>query len=231
MKDRKFTSVDKDGQEILLVMRIPTQSQIAGADFCFKKHFSEAVRNGIVTGAEITKLLKEQNIWTEDHDKQATDLRTQIAECENKFLNKEVTKDDGVALHVILKDLRHKQNMLTSVVSAMTDNTAESYASDAKTRYLATECSQCQDGNRKVFKDVKAFNERFPDRLTIDCYRKAMLASIESQTGITLPDSIDAELPEDAWMTEQADKLIKETGPPEAVQVEPKKRGRKKLAP
>lgn len=221
MKDREFISQDRDGKEITVIFKKPTQSQITNADFMFKKAFAEGVRAGLITQAEAVKILKAQGVWGDSQEQEAAELRSKISEIEAKFAANLVSIDEGHGLYSEVKSLREKLASLVSLITSVTENTVESYASDVKTKFYVVECCVNKDGNRKLFKSIADFDDKFPDRLTSDCYRKSLVVVIESQMGIDLPDVLSDDNPEDKWLSKTVISEVEETE-------KPKPRGRKK---
>lgn len=223
MKDRIFDTKDKNGNVISVHFKRPTQAQILSSDFIFKKCFSEAIRNGIMTSVEALKLLRDQGAWNDDSETQSAKLRDEISEIEMKFKQGDLIGDDGDQAYLKIKDLRTRLNEITSLVSNISENTADSYASDAKTRWLAAECSFHSDGKRKIFKDAADFSDNHPSQLTLDCYRASLLTLMEIAIGLELPSSVDGIHPEDAWLNAKSSDVAVKT---EDIKI---KRGRKKI--
>lgn len=221
MKDRDFSCIDDNGEKINLVFKRPNQSQISAAEFAFKKAFADAVRAGFVTNAEVSKLLKDKEIWTENNDSKVAELRTKIALLEEKFKTNNFD-GDGMTEYQEVKKLRDELNSTLAVYTSIVDNTAESFATDAKTRFYAVECS-FKDG-KKLFKDVLDFNSQFPKDIASSCYRQAFLTMMEIHIGVELPEVVDSESIEDKWLNS---KIPTELEP--NTQELPKKRGRKKI--
>jgi len=219
VKDREFSSMDKDGNKIDLVFKRPSQSQIMRGDFIFRKYFSEAIREGLLTNAEASKLLKDRNIWTHELDEQELSLRKQISELETLFRDNSFNFDDGTINRIKLKSLRDDLDSLTSIYSTINNNTAESVASEVRIQFYAAECSYFKDGMRKVFKDIEDFRKKFDDILSLDCYRQAVIVNYELALGRDLPEGLNKEYPEDLWL----DSMQKS----QPVSASPKKRSRK----
>lgn len=221
MKDREFTTVDKDGKEVSVVFKHPTQSQIMKGDFTYRKYFSEAIREGLMTNAEATKLLKDRQIWSQEMDNKEIALRKEINDIENEFRESSITKDDGLVKRIKLKGLRNELDELTSVYSSISNNTAESVASEYRMQFYASDCSYFKDGMRKIFKDINDFRSRLDEAISLDCYRHAVVVNYELALGRALPDGLNADYPEDSWFLENA------INKPDDKQPEAKRRGRK----
>lgn len=221
MKDRDFHYIGDNGEKVNLTFKRPTQAQISAAEFAFKKAFADAVRAGFVTNAEVAKLLKDKEIWTDDHDAHVSGLKSQITILENKFKDNNLD-GDGMVEYQEIKRLRDELNSTLAIYTSVVDNTAESFATDAKTRFYAVECS-FKDG-KKLFKDVMEFNSCFPKDIATSCYRQAFLAMMEIQIGIELPGIMDSDSIEDKWLDSKTvtEKQIESSE-------QPKKRGRKKI--
>lgn len=226
---RIFKSKDKTDKELVLKFTRPNQTLISKGDFIYREFFSKAVRSGIMTNAEANKILKERGIWGDEQEQELVRLRVQLGQLELELNDK--VKEDGLELYKQIKRLREQTEDLQGVKSGISDNTAESVASEMRTQFFASECVVYNDSGKRVFKDLTEFLQRLDEPLALDSYRQALISNFEHMLGIKMPAELDSTLPEDKWLKAQAEKESEpvvgtEDEPQETVT--PKKRGRKK---
>src|SRR5690606_19512508 len=130
-KDKDFSSVLVD-KPVSLVFKHPSQSVLAQADFTYKKEFAKALRAGLITNAEASKLLRDRGIDLEEHGAKETELRAKIYEIEARFEGGEVSEEDGGELYLEVKKLRAQLAEHLALTGNLSDNTAESVAADTR---------------------------------------------------------------------------------------------------
>ena len=232
MKTKDFESTDKEGNEVALSFKKPNQSVLSRGDFVYRAEFSKAIRAGIMTSAEATKLLSDRDIWNKDSEVAEADLRKEILELEQSLEDKQYD-EASIQTFDKIKDLRIKLNELTQVYSSISDNTAESVASEIRTQFFASECSVYKASGKKVFKNHEDFKSRLDETITVDCYRHALISNWEEVLGIEI-NSLSDKLPEDEWMSkenpkeETQEKVVEEEVEVPEVEKPKRKRKRKK---
>jgi hypothetical protein len=204
MKERQFKSTTVDGKEVEAVFKKPSQQVLTKGDFVYRTEFSNAVRAGVMTNAEANKLLKERGIWDDSKDDEERKLRTDISMLE-KELGEITEQDPGLAVVEKLRRARIALRDLTSLYSAVLDNTAESIASDARSQYFASECSVYKIGGKKIFTSLDDFRKRMDEKLASDCYKEVLIANWEQVLGIEMPSGFNPELAEEKWLRSLAE--------------------------
>lgn len=211
MSDRIFTSKDKEGKDVVVKFVRPNQKVLSEADFFYRQQFSRAIRNGIMTNAEALQIMKTQGLWTDEQEKQSSDLRKQIREVEEKFSDPSLSNEDGLKLVEEIKKLREDLSDLNNRFSSITDNTAESMASEYRTQFYAANCVVYNNTGKKVFKDLEDFLTRVNEPIAIDAYRESMIANFEQALGISVGSDLTADLAENKWIADRKIGAAKET--------------------
>src|SRR5574338_954643 len=114
MENRIFSSKDKEGKEVTLRFNRPSQKTISEGDFLYRQQFSNALRKGILTTAEATRILKENGTWGEKQEEESAELRRKIKELEEQFQNPGLSNEVGEDLVKEVRTLRVKLQDLTS---------------------------------------------------------------------------------------------------------------------
>jgi len=232
MKDRIFTSKDVEGNELTLKFVRPNQAVLSKAELVFRSAFSKAFRADIITNAEVEKMLRERNIWSDDERNQATDLRVKIIELENKLEdnNASLSNDQGVALCNEITTLRLKLMSLNSIYQTIADNTCETVAQESRNRFLCSQCIVDNTTGLRVYKDVEDFDKRSDEVLAFDAFRETVIASLEVSAGRQLPSDLTEDYAENKWKRERGigqPQLDDETPEEEEKKEAPKPRKRK----
>ncbi len=224
--DRVFVSQDSEGKEVTLRLVKPNQKILQDSNFASKQAFSKALRNGILTNEEALRIMKENSLWTDEDEKKNNEIRAQVRELEDILEQGKPSKEVGLATVQKLKELRDQLSDLNMKFTAVTDNTAETMAAEAKLHYWAAHCVVYNDSGKKVFpKGVDEFLERGEEQIARDAFREAMLANYEYTYGIKMPTNFISELPENKWLEANRDEPV-----PEVAALEQKPEKKKKSA-
>jgi len=205
-KGRIFKVTGEDGEERVLRLNRPNQKLLSQGDFVYRQHFSSAIRAGILTNAEANKILKDRNIWNDDQEKEAADLRDDIRELEKKLDSPSLSNEYGQKICERLKKLRNELYDFTSLHSSITDNTAESMAHEARIKFYASECTVDNENGRKLFRSFDDLNDRLDETEALSAYREALIANFERILGVEMPSGLAAELPENRWLKSREQK-------------------------
>lgn len=216
--DRVFVSQDSAGNDVTLRLVKPNQKVLQDSNFVSKQAFSKALRNGILTNEEALRIMKENSLWTEEDEKKNAELRAQVKELEDILEEGKPSKEVGLATVEKLRELRNQLSDLNLKFTAVTDNTAETMAGEAKIHYWAAHCVVYNDSGKRVFpKGVDEFLERGDEQIARDAFKEAMLAHYEYTYGIKMPTNFISELPENKWLAankeEPAPEVVAEQKP------------------
>jgi len=202
-KDRIFKTKDKDDKDLVLKFARPSQKILNKADLVFRTSFSNALREGVLTAAEVDKILRERGIWDDDKELEAEKFRTEIGELEEKLKDPTLNNEQGKALCEKITSVRINLIRHNSIYTTVADNTCENMANEARNQYLCATCIHDNKTGLRVYKDVENFQDRLDEAAALDAYREAMIASLEAQTGRDLPSDLTQEYAENKWLAER----------------------------
>ncbi len=229
MKNRVFTTKTKDGADWKLEFRRPTQKTMSNAELVYRQMFSICFRRGILTNAEVEKLLRERGMWDDSKDNEALKLRLKIASAEDKLGDEDLTQEQGEAICADLSALRIELQDHNNPVLSVAENTCESIGSEERNQFLVTESIYDAKTGTKVYKDVADFKDRADTQAAVDSYKETVIASLEVVMGEDLPSDLDQVYSENRWLAKHASNAesAEEADESEAKPVK-KKKGRKK---
>jgi hypothetical protein len=225
MQARVFKSVMPDGKEVELRFNRPTQKILQDAEFEFKKYWARCMRSGIMSQAEALKMMKQNNIWTEEDEQAILEHRTRIASLEKEF-TEDLSEENGKALFAQIKRLRSDMQDINSKFTNIYENTAENMAGDYRLQYLAANCVVYNDTGKRVFKDVEELISRAQESIVSDSYSEALVSNFEINYGIQFPPTGEL-LPENRWLKSFEEKKTQQVAvveEPEPVKASKKKK-------
>ncbi len=202
-KDRVFKTKDKDKNDLVLKFVRPTQKVLNKADLVYRTSFSRALRSGVLTSAEVDKILRERGIWDDDKEKEAAKFRAETAELEEKLKDPTLTNNQGSDICTAIGKLRLNLLRHNSIYTTVADNTCENMANEARNQHLCAACIYDNKTGLKVYKDVEDFRNRLDESAALDSYRETMIASLEVVIGKDLPSDLTEEYAENQWLSER----------------------------
>ena len=190
--------VTEDGSTINVVVKKPTNDQLKEADIHKAKAWNKAFREGVMTKAEVEKIMVERGIWSEEKSKVEARLTQEILELEKKLY-----RGDGKAApklsdgRDIALEMRQKRIELRDLISerlAADDNTAESSADNARFDFLVYKCSYNGDTNQPLFPSYEDYNNRGSSRVAVTS------AQLLARMIYDLDSDFEDKLPENAFL-------------------------------
>jgi len=188
------TLIEFEHESVKYHIVAPTQEQLLHMDMEYRKAFSKAVREGMMTEFEAKRTFEKNGTWTDEHEKEVTGLQMKIVALE---LDLEKTKDNkkGREIAFEIMGLRNKLMDLVNYKSRMMSTcTAEGYAETVKMAAFTYQCVMNEAGNL-VFPNKKSFCEDADSALADKCFSHALLANM----GMTAED-MELKLNEREWL-------------------------------
>ena len=208
MSNFQETVTNEDGQQIVVVVKKPTNDQLKQADIHKAKAWNKAFKEGVMTKAEVEKIMVERGIWSEEKSKIEARLSQEILE-----LEKRLYRGDGKAApklsdgRDIALEMRKKRIELRDLISerlAADDNTAESLADNARFDYLVYKCSYNGDTDQPLFPSYEEYNKRGASKAAVAA------AQLLARMIYDLDSDFESKLPENAFLRQH--KLVNDDG-------------------
>ena len=198
----KVPLVEEDGteKEVNIFIKNPSNEIVSMSERYRAKVFNQCLIDGILTKAELHKMMNDRGLWSKDKDKQYDELTQQIIALEKDLYlgnGKQKTRDldDGRSIAIKIRELRIELKELIAQKVQMEENTAESIADNAKFDYLVAFCTHYENGE-KVYKNIDAYNMKSSDSISF------MAAAKLAEMMYNLDTSYEKNLPENKWLTD-----------------------------
>lgn len=208
MSNFQETVTAEDGQQIVVVVKKPTNDQLKQADIHKAKAWNKAFKEGVMTKAEVEKIMVDRGIWSEEKSKIEARLSQEILE-----LEKRLYRGDGKASpklsdgRDIALEMRQKRIELRDLISerlAADDNTAESLADNARFDFLVYKCSYNGETDQPLFDSYEDYNSQGSSRPAIAA------AQLLARMIYDLDSDFESKLPENAFLRQH--KLVNDDG-------------------
>ena len=215
---KKIFKIKNKEKELSLYFKAPTHEEVMIIDMEYRKIYSIAVRNDVITKAEAIKQYKKSGAWTKEDDTEVGDLMLKLSLLETviKDKNKDKTERREAALKAanIRSDLLQKMDIRTSLF----EHTAEYMAEQQKLHKFIILCTCKEEDDERLF-DTKEEYQDFLNEYPVlgsSLYKEAYFYDYE------LPEDISESWAEVQFLREdiEEEKANKEN--------KPKKKTRKK---
>jgi hypothetical protein len=172
--EKRFTTKDKDGKEIELVVSTPTTKQSLEAEKVYKKAFRQALEEGAMLRKKLNMYMIDQGIWTDKQEKEYVDVIKQINLLDyqlNKGKNTEGEKlkiSEAKEMALSLRDKREEFKDLISERQNLDHLTAEGQADAEKFSYLVFVCTKDFLSQKPFYTDFNDYQEKSNDQASVD---------------------------------------------------------------
>jgi hypothetical protein len=198
MAHKKLIEFEHEGKKYYVAA--PTQEELLELDMAYRRAFSRAVREGLMTEFEAKRVFDRNGTWTQEHEEEIHRLQMAVVTMELELDKIEPDQKDGADGRKLCFDIMETRSKLLDLINHKTrlfsQQTAEGYADAVRVTSLTQLCTRDEAGER-VFATPSAFSQRSDDAFAATCYSKAMLAS----AGLKEKD-LEMQIPERTWLEE-----------------------------
>ena len=135
LKQDKFTV----GEDTFIVRR-PTVQDMREAQKVWNTAFNDAVKSKAILREKLSDLMREQNLWNDDKEKQFEELRHKILEGERKLAKGGIALKTARQIALDMRKYRYEMREMISERSRLDSDTAQGQADNAKFNYLVAVC-------------------------------------------------------------------------------------------
>ena len=202
------TVVDQDGNTIVVTVNKPTNEDIKAADIERAKAWNVAFKEGVMTKAEVEKVMRKRGVWTDQKSEREAFLTTQILELERKLYRgdgKSKPKlSKGREIAIEMRQCRAELRDLIQERISFDENTAESLADNARFDYLVFACSFNEETGERLFKSFQDYSDRGSSLIAITS------AQLLARMMYDLDNDFEDRLPENQFLKDF--NLVDESG-------------------
>lgn len=191
----------EDGSEELVKVYVvrPTNNTIKNADRYRAKVWNQCILDGVLTKKELTRFLKDRNIWNEKKESEEKEIIEKLQKLERELFlgsghdNKKMKLSDGQKIAIEMRLLRLELRNLISERISFEENTAEALADNAKFDYFVSDCTFYENGN-KVYRDIEDYNSKNTDEVAYAA------ATALAEMMYKIDNQFEQSLPENKWL-------------------------------
>jgi hypothetical protein len=141
----------------LTQVRFPKVEENRLADWEYTKVLNQALKDGIPTNKQMTSMIKELGLWTDEDDSKVDKLREEI--------NKQIAVLDKMSegsknfdkVQEKINELRNEMFGMQQERQKLYQNTAESKADESKMSYLIYKCTEFAETGKSVWSSYDDF--------------------------------------------------------------------------
>lgn len=198
-KERVFTSVIGGVEKKFKVVR-PSFTQGNKADLIYKKSFTDAIKAGVPTAAQLKDTMDTE--YFAKVNKAISDLDLELAE---KAAELDKAADEAAGLSIVhsLKELRARRFVEAIKLNTVYENTAETYAESIRNQFYASEVLLDENGKR-VYSSFEDFQNKQTDQLAQEALLNIMIFVAR------ISDNYQMDFVENKWLLKNG--IINEEG-------------------
>lgn len=191
LKKKKESFTIKVGEkELQLAVERPKQSHLREAQKVYNTTFREAVDGGAIVRGRVPTLVKEQNLWNDDKQKEHDALDSSIKESRLKITKGGKVSELRELAFKIKKDVA-KLRELNSQRNSIDANTAEAQAEASRFNRLVSLCTVYDETGKPYFSSYDDYLDRSDEPIAIEAATKLMYLyyNMDPKFEQTLPEN------------------------------------------
>jgi len=159
-KEKIIEGVDTEGNEVKVLLRQPTPQDYRDSQIEYNKAFTGALKSKAPLRQKIVSIMREQNIWDDDKQRQHDQLITEISSYEDKLKGGGIRLSEAREVALLLREKREDFRELLSEKNALDQNSAEGQADNARFSELIRLCMLDPNTKKPCFIDQKAYDSQ-----------------------------------------------------------------------
>tara|TARA_R110000824_G_scaffold169785_7_gene346935 strand:- start:541 stop:1569 length:1029 start_codon:yes stop_codon:yes gene_type:complete len=136
-----------------LIIQPPTIEQKYLSNRFFRKVYDEALLSGVYTRNEMLEIMKEQEVWSDEHEKQIDINTTRIEDAKIKIYKSFFNPARREAAREELEEIKRRQYSLLEIKHGNNQNDCEGVATFARWNWIIENTTYNQDGTKYDFSD------------------------------------------------------------------------------
>lgn len=156
---REIKGKDKEGKEVTIYVKSPTQTQLKKANIVAAKAFGDALNAGCLLKAKTEKALRDQGLWGEEQIAELRVVTDRLNANELKLRKGGIKRNEAKDIAFSMREDRYKQTELLGILNSLDSKTAEGISTDARFDYLCGVCIVDEEG-KPVCNSTEDYQER-----------------------------------------------------------------------
>jgi hypothetical protein len=154
-KGKKTFPINIDGRDVKLYFKNPNHSEILRLDMVYRKYFSLALREGIMSEAEVKKNASKNDVWTKKDEDNLTNISFKIAALEMIVDNKEGKYSKKEIEDAVEQLTKLRTELVTSIGTKVNvvENSAEGFANEQRVHEFVQLCCMIEGEDVRFFED------------------------------------------------------------------------------
>lgn len=224
MVNVKDFTITIDEKDIDLYLARPTHEEVLAIDMEYRKIYSMAIREGVITQAEAIKQFKQVGAWDSDDEEEISRIMFEISLLERVIRNESESATEDERREAALKATKLRSDLLRKMGTrtSLFEQTAEQMAEEQKIHKYILLCCRRKDDEERFF-DSREEQQQFANNEAEEMstiYREAYFFDYN------LPEDISQDWEEVKYLKKMAEEQLEKNTKSEEKQ--PKKRGRPK---
>ncbi len=159
-KEKIVEGVDKEGNEVKVLLRQPTAQDYRDSQIEYNKAFTAALKSKAPLRQKLVSYMRDNEVWDDEKQKQHDELISEISACEDKLKGGGIKLSEAREVALLLRGKREDFRELLSEKNALDQNSAEGQADNARFSELIRLCMLDPNSKKPCFVDQKAYDSQ-----------------------------------------------------------------------
>lgn len=189
-KKKEVFTVKVGDKDVKLAVRRPEEKDFKEAQKVYNSTFADAIQSRATIRPKVQAILREQNVWTEEMQKEADELQNKIMKA-RKLVSQNGKVDELKEIAFTIRKDSKKLRELNNIRNSLDNNTAEAQAEAARFNKLVSLCTVYDDSGKPYFSSYDDLLSRANDPITTEASTKLMYMyyNLDPNAELNLPEN------------------------------------------
>lgn len=189
-KKKEVFTIKVDNKDVKLAVRRPEEKDLKEAQKLYNSTFADAIQSRAIVRPKVQAILREQNVWTEDMQKEADELQKKIMQG-RKLMLQNAKVDELKELAFVIRGYSQKLRSLNEIRNSLDVNSAESQAEAARFNKLVSLCTVYDDSGKTYYSSYEDLIGRTKDPIANEASTKLMYMyyDLDPNTELNFPEN------------------------------------------
>lgn len=159
-KEKIVEGLDKDGNEVKVLLRQPTPQDYRDSQIEYNKAFNYALKSKAPLRQKLVSVMRDNDVWDDEKQKKHDQLISEISSQEDKLKGGGIKLSEAREIALLLREKREEFRELLSEKNALDQNSAEGQADNARFAELIRLCMLDPKSKKPCFMDQKAYDSQ-----------------------------------------------------------------------
>lgn len=164
VENKKSFVVKIDEKDVTIVVKRPDNKAKTDAQSIYNRSFRRNIESGAIVRAKIESVMREQNLWSDEQEKQYKELTDKLLKAELQLKRGGIKLNVAREIAISMRKDRFLLRQLSMSRNSLDLHTAEAQAENDRFNYLVSACTCYEDG-KSYYTSVEDYLNREDDEV------------------------------------------------------------------